>query len=129
MGDRHPARQRNTILEQLHTAHRTPQLFDRIIADLDAFRQQVEAQALEASVRVQERQEKRERRFEHTVSVAAVAVTLPALVFTALALPIQGITSDGHNLPAWLIIALGLGSMLIGAIAGAAGARWISRRT
>ena len=62
------------------------------------------------------------------MSVAAVAVTLPALIFTALALPIQGITSDGHNLPAWLIVALGLGSVLIGAIAGAAGARWISRR-
>jgi hypothetical protein len=117
----------NTILEQLHAAHRTPQLFDRIIADLDAFRQQVEAQALEASLQVQERQEKRAGRFEHAVSVAAVTVTLPALVFTALALPIQGITSDGHNLSAWLIIALGLGSMLIGAIAGTTGARWTSK--
>ena len=118
----------NMILEQLHTAHRTPNLFDRIIADLDAFRQQVEAQALDASLQVQERQDKRERRFEHTVSVAAVTVTLPALVFTALALPIQGLTSDGYSLPIWLIIALGLGSMLLGTIAGAAGARWISRR-
>lgn len=118
----------NDILQQLHAAHRTPHLFDRITADLEAFRQQVEGQALEASVQVQERQDQRARRFEHGVSVAAVTVTLPALVFTALALPIQGFTSDGHTLPAWLVIIIGLGSMLTGAIAGATTAAWISRR-
>jgi hypothetical protein len=118
----------NTILEQLHAAHRTPRLFARVIEDLDAFRQQVEAQALEASVRVQERDETRSRRFEHTVSVAALTIALPALAFAALTLPVQGITSDGHDLPLWLIALIGIGSMLIGAVAGAAGARWISNR-
>jgi hypothetical protein len=117
----------NSILEQLHDAHRTPRLFARVIADLDAFRQQVEAQALEASVAVQVREEKRSRRFEHAASVAVVTVTLPAIIFTALALPIQGITSGGHDLPGWLILAIGLGSMLAGALAGVAGSRWISR--
>jgi hypothetical protein len=118
----------NIILEQLHAAHRTPRLFTRVIADLEAFRQQVEAQALEASVQVQVNEEKRSRSFEHAASVAVVTVTLPALVFTALALPIQGVTAKGHDLPGWLILAIGLGSMLLGAIAGAAGSRWISRR-
>jgi hypothetical protein len=118
----------NIILEQLHAAHRTTRLFTRVIADLEAFRQQVEAQALEASVQVQVREEKRSRSFEHTASVAAVTVTLPALVFTALALPIQGVTAKGHDLPAWLILAIGLDSMLCDAIAGAAGSRWISKR-
>lgn len=118
----------NIILERLHAAHSTPRLFTRVIADLDAFRQLVEAQALEASVRIQEREERRSRRFERAASVAAFTITLPALVFAALALPIQGLTSDGHDMPAWLIAVIGLGSMLIGAVAGAAGARWISNR-
>jgi hypothetical protein len=118
----------NMILEQLHAAHRTSRLFTRVIADLEAFRQQVEAQALEASVQVQVREEKRSRSFEHVASIAAVTVTLPALIFTALALPIQGVTATGHDLPGWLILAIGLGSMLLGAIAGAAGSRWISKR-
>jgi hypothetical protein len=118
----------NVILEQLHAAHRTSHLFTRVIADLEAFRQQVEAQAVEASVQVQVREEKRSRSFERAASVAAVTATLPALVFTALALPIQGVTAKGHDLPAWLILAIGLGSMLLGAIAGVAGSRWISKR-
>jgi hypothetical protein len=118
----------NIILEQLHAAHRTSRLFTRVIADLEAFRQQVEAQALEASVQVQVREEQRSRSFEHAAAVAAVTVTFPALVFTALALPIQGVTAKGHDLPAWLILAIGLGSMLLGAIAGTAGSRWISKR-
>jgi hypothetical protein len=118
----------NIILEQLHSAHRTSRLFTRVIADLEAFRQQVEAQALEASVEVQVREEKRSRSFDHAASVAVVTVTLPALIFTALALPIQGVTAQGHDLPGWLILAIGLGSMFLGAIAGAAGSRWISKR-
>lgn len=118
----------NRILEKLHAAHRTPQLFGRVVSDLDAFRQLVEAQALEKSVEVQEMEENRSRRFEHAASVAAIAITLPALVFTALALPVRGITSDGHDLPGWLVLAIGAGFALIGAIAGAAGGRWISRR-
>lgn len=118
----------NRILEKLHTAHRTPQLFARVVSDLDAFRQLVEAQALEKSVQVQEAEEDRSRRFEHAASVAAIAITLPALVFTALALPVRGLTSDGHDLPGWLVLAIGLGFALIGAIVGAAGGRWISRR-
>ena len=118
----------NRILEHLHAAHGTARLFSRVIADLDAFRQQVEAQALEASVQVQAAEERRSRRFEHAASVAAIAITLPALVFTALALPVQGITSENHELPGWLVIAIGAGSMLAGAIAGAIGGRWVSRR-
>ena len=117
----------NNILEQLQAAHHTPRLFARVVADLEAFRQQIEAQALEASAAAQAREETRARRFEHAASVAAIAITLPALVFTALALPIQGVTSEGHDLSGWLIIAIGAGSMLIGAIAGAAGGRWISK--
>ena len=73
-------------------------------------------------------EEKRSRRFEHAASVAAIAITLPALVFAALALPVQGITSEGHDLPGWLVVAIGAGTMLAGAIAGAIGGRWISRR-
>jgi hypothetical protein len=59
---------------------------------------------------------------------AAIAITLPALAFAALALPVRGITAGGHDLPGWLVLAIGAGSMLAGAIAGAAGGRWISRR-
>jgi hypothetical protein len=118
----------NRILEQLHAAHGTARLFSRVIADLDAFRQQVEAQALEASAQVQAVEEKRSRRFEHAASIAAIAITLPALVFTALALPVQGITSENHELPGWLVVAIGAGSMLAGAIVGAIGGRWVSRR-
>jgi hypothetical protein len=118
----------NSILEQLHAAHRTPQLFARVVSDLDAFRQQVEAQALEKSVQVQEAEENRSRRFEHAASIAAIAITVPLLVFTALVLPIHGLTGQGHELSGWLVMAIGIGSMLIGAIVGAAGGRWISRR-
>jgi hypothetical protein len=118
----------NRILEQLHFAHGTSRLFGRVIDDLDAFRQQVEAQALEASLQVQATEDRRSRRFEHAASIAVIAITLPALVFAALALPIQGLTSDGHNLPPWVIIALGVGTMLAGGITGAIGGHWISRR-
>lgn len=118
----------NRILEHLHTAHGTTRLFDHVIADLDSFRQQVEEQALEASVRVQAAEEYRSRRFDHAASIAAIAITLPALIFAALALPIQGITSGGHNIPPWLVILLGGGAMLAGATTGAIGGRWISQR-
>ena len=118
----------NRILEQLHAAHGTSRLFSRVTADLDAFRQQVEAQAVEASAQVQATEEKRSRTFEHAASVAAIAITLPALVFTALALPVEGITAGAHELPGWLVVAIGAGSMLAGAIIGAIGGRWISRR-
>jgi hypothetical protein len=118
----------NNILDQLHAAHRTPRLFTRVIADLEAFRQQVEAQALEASVQIQVMEEKRSRRFDHAASIAAIAFALPALVFTALAVPVQGVTSEGHNVPGWVVLAIGLGSLLAGAIAGAAGGRWLSKR-
>jgi len=118
----------NRILEQLHTAHGTSRLFSRVIADLDAFRQQVEAQALEVTLQVQAAEDRRSRRFEHAASVAVIALTLPVLLFAALALPVQGLTSDGHNLPPWLVAALGAGAMLAGAITGAIGGRWISQR-
>ena len=60
--------------------------------------------------------------------MAAIAITLPALVFTALALPVEGITAGAHELPGWLVVTIGAGSMLAGAIIGAIGGRWISRR-
>jgi hypothetical protein len=118
----------NSILEQLHAAHRTPRLFSRVVADLDAFRQQVEAQALEASVRIQAAEEKRSRRFEHAAAVAAIAFAVPALVFAALTLPVQQVASGVHDVPAWAVIVIGLGALATGAIAGAAGGRWISGR-
>lgn len=118
----------NTLLDQLHHAHHTARLFNRVIADLDAFRQQVEGHALEAAVGVQIAEEKRARRFEHAASVAAIAFGLPALVFTALAVPVRGLTSDGHALPVWVIILIGLGSLVLGASAGAAGGQWLSRK-
>jgi hypothetical protein len=40
----------------------------------------------------------------------------------------HGITSGDHDLPAWLVATVGLGSMLIGAVLGTVGARWISNR-
>jgi hypothetical protein len=118
----------NSILEQLHAAHRTPRLFSRVVADLDAFRQQVEAQALEESVRVQVAEETRSRRFEHAAAVAAIAFAVPALVFAALTVPVQDVASVIHDVPAWAVIVIGLGALLAGAFAGAAGGRWISGR-
>jgi hypothetical protein len=113
-------------LEQLPGAHRTPRLFARVTADLDAFRQQVEAQALGASGQVQQREDRRSRRFEHAVSVAAVTIALPALVLAALTVPVRGIASGKHDMPLWLLLLIGIASMLAGAVAGSAGARWIS---
>lgn len=118
----------NVILDQLHSAHRTPRLFTRVIEDLDAFRRIVETQVLEASVQIQEREERRSRRIERAASIAAFAITLPLLAFAALAVPMHGITSGDHDLPAWLVATVGLGSMLTGAFIGTAGARWISNR-
>ena len=114
----------NEILLRLHDAHRTSELFDGITTDLDAFKQQVEAQALEASVRLQELEEKRARRFEHTASIAAIAFALPALIFAGLTVP----TSDGHTIPGWAILVVGISALIIGALAGAIGGRWLSRR-
>jgi len=118
----------NSILEQLHAAHRTPRLFSRVIADLEAFRQQVDARALEEPVRVQVAEENRSRRFEHAAAVAAIAFAVPALDFAALTLPVQEVPSGIHDIPAWTAIVTGLGALLTGAIAGAAGGRWISGR-
>jgi hypothetical protein len=118
----------NNILRQLHDAHRTPQAFARVIADLDAFRQQVEAQALEASLRLQTAEERRSRKFEHAASIAAFAFGLPVLIFAALAVPIRGITSGDHSIPGWAVIFIALASIVFGAISGAAGSRWLSKR-
>ncbi len=84
----------NEILNRLHAAHRTPSLFARIVTDLDAFRQQVEANALEASVQLQEVEEKRSRTFEHAASIVAISFALPALVFAGLAVPVRGLTAE-----------------------------------
>jgi hypothetical protein len=119
----------NSILDQLHAAHRTSRLFDRVVADLDAFRQQVEAQALEASARAQAAEENRSRRFEHAASVAAIAFAVPALVFGALTLPVPSITSAIHDIPAWAVMVIGIGALVTGVVIGAAGGRWISGRT
>ena len=119
----------NEILLRLHDAHRTPELFDWITTDLDAFKQQVEAQALEASVRIQKVEEKRARKFEHTASIAAIAFALPALIFAGLTVPIRGLTSDGHNIPGWAVIVVGILALIIGAVAGAIGGHWLSRRS
>ena len=62
------------------------------------------------------------------VSVAALTIALPALAFAALTVPVHGISSDGHDIPAWVVAVIGLGSMLIGALDGAAGARWTSNK-
>jgi VIT1/CCC1 family predicted Fe2+/Mn2+ transporter len=118
----------NSILEQLHAAHRTPRLFSRVVADLDAFRQQVESRALEESVRVQVAEENRSRRFEHAAAVAAIAFAVPALVFAALTVPVQDVTSGIHDIPAWAVIVIGLSALVTGAIAGSVGGRWISGR-
>ena len=114
----------NHILGQLQAAHRTPGLFASVVADLDAFRQQVEAQALEVSVRIQEVEEKRARTFEHAASIAVISFALPALVFAGLAVP----TSEGHDISGWLVLAVGLCALILGALAGAVGDRLISRR-
>jgi predicted permease len=53
---------------------------------------------------------------------------VPALVFAALTVPVQDVTSGIHDVPAWAVIVIGLGALLAGAIAGAAGGRWISGR-
>lgn len=118
----------NDILRHLHGIHRTPQVFTRVISDLDAFRQQVEGQALEASLRSQVTEERRARTFEHAASIAAIAFGLPVLIFAALAVPIRGVTSDGRDLSGWVIIVIALSSILIGAMAGAIGSWWLSRR-
>lgn len=118
----------NDILKHLHAAHRTPHVFSRVIADLDAFRQQVEAQALEASLALQTSEERRSRKFEHAASIAAFAFGLPVLIFAALAVPIRGVTSGDHDIPVWVIVAIGLASVALGAIAGAVGSWWLARR-
>lgn len=117
----------NEILRQLHNAHHTPQLFARVVDDLEAFRQQVEAQALEASLSLQMAEERRARFFEHSASIAAIAFALPVLIFAALAVPIRGVTANGRDVPAWLVVALGLGSVVLGAGVGALANWWLLR--
>lgn len=114
----------NEILLRLHDAHRTPELFDSVTTDLDAFKQQVEAQALEVSVRIQQLEEKRARKFEHTASIAAIAFALPALIFAGLTVP----TSHGRNISGWAILVVGISALIIGALAGAIGGHWLSRK-
>ena len=105
----------NAILGQLHAARRTPRLFNGVIADLEAFRQQVEAQALEESVRIQAAEQKRSRRFEHAAAVAAIAFAVPRASF-------RGTDTAGtashlrhpHDIPAWAVIVIRLGALLTG---------------
>jgi hypothetical protein len=118
----------NDILRRLHDAHRTPQVFSRVISDLDAFRQQVEAQALEISLALQVAEERRSRKFDHAASIAAIAFGLPLIIFSALALPIRGLTSEGHEISGWVVITIALVSVTLGAMAGAIGGRWLAGR-
>jgi hypothetical protein len=39
---------------------------------------------------------------------------------------VRGIASGKHDMPLWLLLLIGIASMLAGAVAGSAGARWIS---
>jgi hypothetical protein len=118
----------NDILSKIHEAHHTPHVFSRVVADLDAFRQQVEAQALESSLELQEAEDRSSRKFEHAASIAAIAFALPALIFTALAVPVHGVTSEGHDIQGWVVITIALGAITLGAAAGAVGSLWLTRR-
>jgi len=118
----------NKVLDRLHSAHRTPHLFSRIVSDLDAFRQQVEAQALEASVAVQMQEEKRNRRFDRFAAVAAISFAIPALTFAALALPIRGISAGSAELSPWLVALVGVCSVVVGMLLGTLGASLFIRR-
>jgi hypothetical protein len=116
----------NSILAKLHAAHRTPQLFAQVVSDLDAFGRQVEAHAFENSTRAQMSVERRSRRFDRAAAVAAISFALPALAYSALSVPIKGITSGDKSIPLSIIIVIGLGAFLAGAVAGAIGGRWLS---
>ena len=118
----------NQLLDRLHSAHRTPTLFSRIVSDLDAFRQQVEAQALEASVAVQVLEEKRARQFDRFASIAAISFAVPALTFAALALPIRGFTAGTDDLSPWVVATIGVCSVLFGTLLGTIGASLFAHR-
>ena len=118
----------NQLLDRLHSAHRTPSLFARVVSDLDAFRQQVEAYALEASVAVQVLEEKRARQFDRFASIAAISFAVPALTFAALALPIRGLTAGSHDLSPWIVAVIGVCSVLFGMLLGTIGASVFIRR-
>jgi hypothetical protein len=118
----------NELLDRLHSAHRTPSLFSRVTSDLDAFRQQVEAYALEASVAIQELEEKHARQFDRFASIAAISFAVPALTFAALALPIRGLTAGSHDFSPWAVTMIGVCAILFGMLLGTIGASLFIRR-
>lgn len=113
----------NQLLRRLQEAHGAPELFSRIVSDLDAFRHQVDTRAIEAAAEAQRSEELRAKRFEHAASIAATAFALPALIFAALALPIAGLTT----IPAKAVVAIGVGTAVAGALIGALGSSRIRR--
>ena len=118
----------NDLLLRMHAAHRTPNLFARVVADIDAFKQQVEAQALEASLQIQVVEEKRSRILDHVVSIAIFAFAVPALVFAGLAVPADAISFGGHAVSRWFLLIIGVAALMLGAVAGGIGGRWLANK-
>lgn len=111
----------NDVLERLHAAQRTHALFDRVVQDVGDFVAQVDAHAAL-------RAERSTRRFEMAVAVLALAVSLPALVLTALGVPIQGVTAGpGEGLESLTVVLLAAALLLVGSLFGLALARWATR--
>lgn len=115
----------NELLRRIHGAKRTNDLFERVTADLAAFHAQVEMQAAEEQSELQRQQaaaqkqeEYRARRFDRSASVAAIAFGLPVLVFTAMSLPISGVTTAGHSFQGWQVVLMAVGLAALGLLVG-----------
>jgi hypothetical protein len=118
----------NNLLQNMQAAWHTPELFERVSTDLEAFRQQVETQAAEMLTRSQEEEERRARRFNNFVAIASIAFALPLLVFTILLLPISGLTAEEHTYAWWQVLVVAIGTAALGALMGYL-AQFTSRQT
>jgi hypothetical protein len=111
----------NESLSRAQQQHRTPQLLERVTADLAFFHQQVDTQAAERTAEASAREETRGRRFDRFASIAAITFGLPVVGLAAMTVPTRGVNVDGHAYPWWLvfvvIVALAGGGWLAGLVA------------
>jgi hypothetical protein len=118
----------NELLRRIHAARRTPELLERVTADLASFQQQVETQASESMFQAQKDDEQRARRFDRFVAVASIAFALPLLVFTCLLLPITGLTAGDREFAWWQVLLIAVIAAAIGASAGHAADAYSHRK-
>jgi hypothetical protein len=108
----------NELLVRLQSAYGTGTLFDRVVADVNDFRRQVDAEAAGRATEAQVEVERRSKLFDQWAAFVGLAFVFPALLMTALSVPIRGVTDSSHSISIKTLAILSSSALGLGLFAG-----------